>query len=721
MGFFKCLHSIFRSEEVALQPIPFHEKNSIVGDCVLVEKLQIDCGCLWRTYMIEIARFVSSFIFCAAVVLHGSSAWAADSAAEDGVDLLDERTMVQDGREWSTFDGTGVTVYVLDSGIDLGHRAFRFADVDLALDLGGDQTGEDCSGHGTAVASMIVGQTGVQRMGSAPGAKVRAIRLSSCAEQGTPNTNLGKATEALLWIEDNLELPAVINISLAWTVGTQLEHLVSDFEDAAERLHNRGAIIVVAAGNNDFNVDKMVLARRSFPVVVGGYLERNGLRTRMRVGSKISNYGETIDFWAPAESLVAKPNGLYDVDTGTSLAAPLTTGVIARFIEARYHGSLAGLPHGQWPAKVIGDLKERATIATVQDVPSGNRNTVLFGYEPEWLTPSFVHVPNSGYTARDESDGTLFKVTTRNGRVELYRVRGSLVHFWSYAPQDFRSDIGVIVLSDVHVANGEVHVGGVARRTGFLSYTPFRTIFTVDGVLKNTAFFGTSDSGILAVKVVGGGVYLPPSGHTQPLHRIYRVGSSGDVLETYSWSAPPGTVVHDMAPFMGGGTSGYILCGSVLDAYGSLDAFAAVMRRTGVNQVSVDMQTWGTSRDDVATFCQSEGARIAISGAWNDGQICFPGGMCMPVQHGFIAQVATSSGLPTLHWVATNSPPSDLVVNDWAGFAGLSARGAQLIKFYRDKIVWSEDIPPASAISLSNGVCNLVPEGGGQVQRIRLF
>ena len=78
-------------------------------------------------------------------------------------------------------DGAGVTVAVVDSGVDASHPQ-----LDGAVRGGGDEIGtsnglEDCVGHGTAVASLIVARPidGVGLRGLAPRASVLSVRVSN--------------------------------------------------------------------------------------------------------------------------------------------------------------------------------------------------------------------------------------------------------------------------------------------------------------------------------------------------------------------------------------------------------------------------------------------------------------------------------------------------------------------------------------------------------------
>lgn len=90
--------------------------------------------------------------------------------------LLDPR------RAWALTDGAGVTVAVVDTGVDASHGSpLAGRVIDGPSVAGGSSKRPDCVGHGTFVAGLIAAQArnGIGFAGVAPGAKVLAVRATA--------------------------------------------------------------------------------------------------------------------------------------------------------------------------------------------------------------------------------------------------------------------------------------------------------------------------------------------------------------------------------------------------------------------------------------------------------------------------------------------------------------------------------------------------------------
>ncbi|MFI6595196.1 S8 family serine peptidase [Nonomuraea sp. NPDC050536] len=101
-------------------------------------------------------------------------------------------------------DGHGVTVYVVDSGLDVtqhgfGDRAWR------AYDATGGR-GQDCDGHGTRMARALAGR----KYGVAREARIASVRVLDCAGTGS----LSDVIAGIDWIRGHARGPAVTNLSI---------------------------------------------------------------------------------------------------------------------------------------------------------------------------------------------------------------------------------------------------------------------------------------------------------------------------------------------------------------------------------------------------------------------------------------------------------------------------------------------------------------------------
>jgi len=164
-----------------------------------------------------------------------------------------ERTAATIGARWVTgslgFDGTGVGVAIIDSGItrahdDLaGNRVVYFADyVDF------QSQPHDRYGHGTHVAGIIAGggnDSGGARRGIAPGAHL--VVLKTLDEQGE-----GFISNAIAAIDDAINLRALYNIrviNLSVAAGVFESYKTDPLTLAARRAVEAGMVVVTAAGN----------------------------------------------------------------------------------------------------------------------------------------------------------------------------------------------------------------------------------------------------------------------------------------------------------------------------------------------------------------------------------------------------------------------------------------------------------------------------------------
>ncbi len=174
------------------------------------------------------------------VRIQSAGDFAAQSVGADqlwaGLDLIPALT------------GAGVSVAVIDSGIDKNHAALRKRVVKTVDFTGG--SGTDLFGHGTHVAAIIAGQTGEtadtgEYRGIASGAYLVNLRVLGADGSGDVST----VVEAIDWAVANRRAYriAIINLSLGAPV---LQPYRDDpLCDAVERAVRAGIIVVAAAGN----------------------------------------------------------------------------------------------------------------------------------------------------------------------------------------------------------------------------------------------------------------------------------------------------------------------------------------------------------------------------------------------------------------------------------------------------------------------------------------
>ena len=123
-----------------------------------------------------------------------------------GLDRVDQRALPLSNSYSYSADGTGVTVYIIDTGILFTHLDFEGRarkGADYVGILGG--TAADCHGHGTHVAGTVAGKT----YGIAKKAKLVAVKVLNCNGSGSTSGVIA----GIDWVTANKVLPAVANMS----------------------------------------------------------------------------------------------------------------------------------------------------------------------------------------------------------------------------------------------------------------------------------------------------------------------------------------------------------------------------------------------------------------------------------------------------------------------------------------------------------------------------
>jgi subtilisin family serine protease len=202
----------------------------------------------------------------------------------------------------------GVRIGLLDGAADTRSPALARAHIIQRTFAPG---APEPSPHATAIASLLAGEDGDFR-GAAPGASLFVADVYGSTAAGGSAVAV---VRGLAWLVDSGV--AVINVSLVGPPNALLQAAVS-------RAVVRGRVIVAAVGNDG------PAAPPLYPAAYPGVVGVTGLDARLRVLPEAER-GPQVAFAAPgAEMVAAAPRGGYTAVRGTSYAAPLVAGLLAR-------------------------------------------------------------------------------------------------------------------------------------------------------------------------------------------------------------------------------------------------------------------------------------------------------------------------------------------------------------------------------------------------------
>ena len=287
-------------------------------------------------------RFVEEDSVMEATVTQNNPPW--------GLDRIGQRDLPLNAVYSYTTTGSGVNVYIIDTGIRRTHTQFggrAFVGFDA---IGDGQNTNDCHGHGTHVSGTVGGST----YGVAKAVRLFAVRVLDCGGSGS---NSG-VIAGVNWVTSNHIDPAVANMSLGGGISTALDTAVNNSINA-------GVTYAIAAGNNNTNASNSSPARVAAAITVGS-------STQTDARSSFSNFGSVVDIFAPGSSILSAwrtSDTATATLSGTSMATPHVAGVAARFLQSN---------PGASPATVRNEIVAQATLNHLSGLPTGTSNRLLF-------------------------------------------------------------------------------------------------------------------------------------------------------------------------------------------------------------------------------------------------------------------------------------------------------------------------------------------------------
>jgi len=265
-----------------------------------------------------------------------------------GLDRIDQRNLPLNATYNYNWTGSGVRVYIIDTGIRTTHTQFGGRASNVFDAFGGN--GQDCNGHGTHVAGTVGGST----YGVAKSSMPRGVRVLDCNGSG-PTSGVIAGVD---WVRQNFIAPAVANMSLGGGASTALDNAVN-------ALSNAGVAIAVAAGNSNANACNSSPARAANAITTGS-------TTTTDARSSFSNFGTCLDIFAPGSGILSAwftSNTATATLSGTSMASPHVAGVAALYKQANPSASATTIRNA---------IVNNATTNVVTNAGTGSPNRLLY-------------------------------------------------------------------------------------------------------------------------------------------------------------------------------------------------------------------------------------------------------------------------------------------------------------------------------------------------------
>jgi subtilisin family serine protease len=252
--------------------------------------------------------------------------------------------------------GTGVTAYIIDTGIRFSHNEFvgRATSGFDAVDGG---LADDCNGHGTHVSGTVGGTT----YGVAKAVSLVAVRVLNCSGSGTWSGVIA----GMDWVAEHHASPAVANMSLGGGAN-------SSVDQAVRNMITSGVATGIAAGNGNAGGRAQDACRyspaRVTEAMTVGATDKTDKKTTW------SNYGNCVDWFAPGLSITSawyNSDNAINTISGTSMATPHTVGVAALYLQTHA---------GETPQQVRDALYSATTKGIVTSSKTVNNHLLFTSY-----------------------------------------------------------------------------------------------------------------------------------------------------------------------------------------------------------------------------------------------------------------------------------------------------------------------------------------------------
>ncbi len=272
------------------------------------------------------------------------------SGATWGIDRVDQRALPLSGTYTYNADGTGVTVYIIDTGINFTHAEYSGRASKGIDEVTSGGTAADCNGHGSHVSGTVGGTT----YGVAKKVKLIAVRVLDCSGSGATSGVIA----GIDWVTANRVLPAAANMSLGGGFSASLNTAVQNSIAA-------GVVYAIAAGNSTADACNSSPASAPNAITVGATDINDGF-------ASFSNFGTCVDINGPGVNITSSwigSNTATNTISGTSMATPHVAGAAALYLQTNPSAT---------PQQVRDGLVNNATANVITNIGAGTPNLLLY-------------------------------------------------------------------------------------------------------------------------------------------------------------------------------------------------------------------------------------------------------------------------------------------------------------------------------------------------------